>query len=183
VHYRALAILPRQRTTASQTSPRQSRQHLGELAGVGECLASVVGVVVDIRCVVGVASCSGKATHNDVEERAPRASSLLVKPAKKQTEGCSAIEQSIAKSRDDIRVLRLWLARVTSDVVVRLHIRPHYCPEDEGPDGDRPGAANTFQSYPGIVVNCSTITYPLHESLQQIYILHEDISRSDTLLS
>ena len=49
VHYRALAFLPRHRTTASQTSPRQSRQHLGELLGVGECLMSVVGVLVDIR--------------------------------------------------------------------------------------------------------------------------------------
>ena len=34
-----------------------------------------------------------------------------------------------------------------------------------------------------IVVNCSTITYPPHESLQQIYILHEDISRLYSLLS
>jgi len=111
------------------------------------------------------------------EKERPQASSLLVKPAGKQTEVCSATEQSVARSRDDLRELRLWLARVPSDVIVRLQIQPHHCPQDEDPDSDRPGAANTFQPYPVIVANCSTITYPPHESLQQIYILHEDISR------
>jgi len=32
-------------------------------------------------------------------------------------------------------------------------------------------------------VNCSTITYQPHESLQQIYILHEDVSRSYSVFS
>ena len=109
----------------------------------------------------------------------PQASYLLVKPARKQTEVCSATEQGIAGSRVDRRVLRLWLARVTSDVVVRLQLRPHHCPKDEDPESDRPGYAN----HPVIVANCSTITYPPHESLQQIYILHEDGSRSYPLLS
>ena len=113
------------------------------------------------------------------EKERPQASSLLVKPAGKQTEVCSATEQSIARSCDDRRVLRLWLARVTSDVVVRLQLRLHHCPKDEDPEADRPGYAN----HPVIVANCSTITYPPHESLQQIYISHEDGSRSTSLLS
>jgi len=65
VHYRALAILPRHRTTASQTSHRQSRQHLGELLVVGERLVSVVDVDVDF-VGVGLAGCSNKATRDDV---------------------------------------------------------------------------------------------------------------------
>lgn len=91
---------------------------------------------------------------------------LLVKPAGKQTEVCSVTERSVAGSREDLPELRLWLARVASDVGVRLQIRPHHCPEDEDPDSDRPGAANTSQPYPMILVNCSTITYQPHESLQ-----------------